>query len=178
MAILGNGASILNHDLSRIAIPTIGLNRSWRLHDSTYFVCADYRHYCKAFDAMSHLFVSGFASADKWSVGTRVKALSGGDHWSNDLETGWVLAHADGPGSVLHASLQLARWLGFGRAYLLGTDFQGPHFDGTEAYDRMDDYHNRLMDVARQRSGMDLYVCGSPDSLCRLPKVEFSEVCG
>ena len=177
MAILGNGRSLLDHDLSRITVPTIGLNRSWRLHGSTYFVCADYRHYCEAFDRMKHLFVSGFASAEKWGVGTRVKALVGGDHWSDDLERGWVLCHTDGPGSVLHASLQLAKWLGFQTAYLLGTDFHGPHFDGTEAYGQMDVYHNKLMAVARQRSGMDLYVCGSPDSRCELPKVGFEEVC-
>ncbi len=84
------------------------------------------------------------------------------------------------PCSTGFLALQLAWWLGFRRAYLVGLDLSGGHFDGTNASTSMPDavkHYEKMAERLQALEGPDRFevlVCGSPNSLVRcFPHVSF-----
>lgn len=175
LAILANGPSLADHDLSRIACDVMGMNRSWKLFsDPDHHVALDGDHYRdnpfyhESLAERSRLYVAGGA----WKIGRKMPLLPG-PGFSKDIREG-VVAEMGGVGSVTFVALQVAYSLGYRQCFILGLDLQGSHFDGTPAGSQMGKQNAMFALVPEE---MKVWTCGSPESLATFPKVDFGSVC-
>lgn len=139
VAILCNGNSLREHaergNLAKIPCETIGLNRSWELHESTYQVMIDppqwawYREQkgVDAADGIEHLITSEGGPGE-----IRVRILNLNDteqvRWSWDPYNigAWL------GGSVTWVALQIAVAMRKNPIFFLGLDLQSRVVDGEE----------------------------------------------
>ena len=162
--ILGNGPSLDLVDLSRIDCPTIGLNASWMVHDSTYHVATDdwqLELYAKDRDInkWTNLFTADVDYGDVPTPRdcTRLTVLDHGGEaqWSDDLTQGVYICT-----TIMWPALQLARYMGFTTIYLIAFDLCA--FDGRSKFqahpkaeapffEEIADTQNRLMGWALKR---------------------------
>lgn len=127
VVLLANGGSLLDHDLSKITYPVIGLNHSWSLYPNPkYHLALDYGHYRLDPDVYQGLDKKLFVMGERWPVGCRIK-FHPSAHWSWDLEEGATVGWQT-VGSVVYVGLQLAVYMGFNPIYILGLDLKGEHF--------------------------------------------------
>jgi hypothetical protein len=183
VALLFNGESLKDHDLSRIGIPTIGMNRTHRgwpgytgpqpdylcVVDKCWLDRMDWRRAVRAHPAV----INGSYSAD--DVGYRVLRGAPG-LFSFDLTQGYA-GHK--PCTVGHLALQAAVYLGFTELFCLGFDLGGKHFDGTNGskprmYLDAATTHKAQARLLEGR-GVKVWVVGSPDSNAPFPKLTFAE---
>lgn len=182
VAILANGPSLLRHTLAEIPCRTIGLNRSWEKHRSTYHLTIEQAHedahplVYAGLEALGCLFTMG----EGWKypgtvIPTYPPAWCKLHPFSRDLEAGAVIGW-DGIGSVAYVALQLAVWMGFARVYYLGLDLGGDHFHGDWPASQTLASQNRLFRAAiPYLDDTQVFVCGNADSQCdAFQKVPFS----
>ena len=199
--ILGNGPSLDMVDLERIDCPTIGLNASWLVHDSTYHCATDewqFELYAKHrhINGWPNLFTAdvdyGEAPTPKSCVRLNVLDHEGEAQWSDDLTEGVYICT-----TITWYALQLARWMGFDEIGLIGFDLRAatvwtplPHEGNSKfsAHPKADapffeetaDTQNRLMGWARRRlEGQARIVNLSPISRCdTLEREKFGQAFG
>lgn len=183
-ALLFNGPSIADHDLHRIKLPLIGMNRTHSGFKGYSGPQPDY------------LCVVDWAWLDlpklRPGIVSHPRVINGSDHRE---EIGWrVTRHPrmapfsfdlarDGyagpvPATTGHLALQVAVWMGFTTLYCLGFDLGGGHFDGTRGSFFFNDavrYHQRQVARLEER-GIKVYVVGSPKSRAPFPHVTFEEM--
>lgn len=178
VAILANGASILDHDLGAITCPTIGTNRSFDLHWPTYHIVIDKKQdQGLAKDAFRRLADEGrlFVAGAYWKMGTKIPFHLGDLKFSRDLEKDGVVESLNGVGSIAYSALQLAAFLGFSPIYFLGLDLHGDHFHKEWKPSPLMERQNDLFD--QTPSDLAVINVGSPETRCRrFPKVAFAEV--
>jgi hypothetical protein len=172
VAILFNGPSVKDHDLHKINCHIIGMNRTHAgypgydgpqpdylcLVDWCWLDLPRYRRNVEKHPAI----ING--SDHKEDIGYRVVRHPRFAPFSFDL-------HRDGyagpvPCTTGHLALQLAVYLGFTEIHCLGWDMGGGHFDGSRASYWFNDairYHKRQSQLLEEK-GINVYVCGSPDS--------------
>ena len=173
--LLGNGPSLARHDLSQIAYPKFGMNRSWMLEpDPAYHVGLEPVHYHANPDYFERLGKLGrlYVVGGGWPCG-KLLAFASGIKFSTRLEDG-IVTELHGIGSIFYASLQIAYALGFREVLALGLDLDGPHFDGSPASANVE-AQNKLF--AHVPADLKVKVCGSPESRAVFPKVDFEEAC-
>lgn len=169
VVILGNGPSLLHHDLAAWKGATIGTNRSHRVHASTYHVAAERRYEAELSALKCPVFVAGMG----WQNFMEVPILDARvTSFSRDIEQGVVVCKGT-VGSVLFAALQIASWLGARPIYLVGVDLAGPHFDDSPASKELI-RQNELFRLVPK----DVEVFAVPPSLSVFPKKEWIEVIG
>ena len=177
VVILANGASLLKHDLSRLGIMTMTMNRSWLCVPwPDYHVCLETKHlrdFPQVYDRLAKegkLFVAG-----PWPLGHCIPILSERvTKFSRDLESGVVTQIGD-VGSVAYAALQVAAYMGFAPIYFLGLDLSGPHFHGQWETSKRISAQDSLF--RHTPSDVKVYNVGSPESLCTaFPKLTFDQM--
>ncbi len=175
LCILANGPSLANHDLAKIRVPVMGLNRSHSVYPSPdYHVTLDGDHYRqtpKWFEAMAKLgklYVAGGC----WTIG-KVLPIRKDCEFSTDLGLG-VVTELGGVGSVFYAALQIAYCLGYREVSALGLDLDGPHFDGSPASPWVFRQNQLWKHIP---ADMSVLTCGSPESKATFPKIGFDAVC-
>jgi hypothetical protein len=174
VCIMANGASILDHDLSRVSCKTIGTNRSWELLWPTYHVIVDSRQETGHDETYRKLASEGrlFVSGECFKRGHKISF--GGGSFSRDLSEGVVIS-LDGIGSVAYVALQIAAYMGFRPIYFLGLDLGGPHFHKEWDVTPIIERQNELF--AHTPSDLEVFNVGSPESRCsKFPKMAFGEV--
>jgi hypothetical protein len=178
-AIIANGPSVLEHDLTLLSMPTLGLNR--RVVPTTFHLVADRAHLDRDYDGLHRLAAQGtlFVLGDHWPFGVKIAIADGTPWfpWSDDLELG-VVTSLGSTGTVVYPALQLACWLGSRDIYLIGVDLTGDtKFDGSPA--SPPDVHSRMDSllchaVAPMVSlGARAYVVGEQSRCRAFPKVPF-----
>lgn len=135
VSILANGASLKNHDLSKLGA-TFGMNRSWQLVPAPdYHIVADLNHRAARPDVYEKLSKTGvlFTLGAGWANGANLRIRHARVHgqmvFSDDITQGVSLGRGS-IGTVAYSALQVAVWLGFDPIYFLGLDLGGPHFHG------------------------------------------------
>lgn len=172
VAILFNGPSMSNHDLHKIKVPIIGMNRthvgwpSYKGPQPDYLCVVDWAWLDQpkwAATLRAHpCIVNG--SDHKAEVGYRVTRHPRMDPFSFDLERDGYVGPV--PCTTGHLALQLAVYLGFTELYCIGLDMGGRHFDGSGGslfYRDAIRQHKRQAPLLKER-GIEMYVCGSPQS--------------
>jgi hypothetical protein len=172
VAILFNGSSLDQHDLFKIDCPIIGINRTHEGYPTYHGPQPDY------------LCIVDWVWFDKpkWSesVLKHPRIINGSDHpgdigyrvvrcprmspFSFDLARDGYVGPI--PATTGHLALQLATYLGFSEIHCLGWDLKGDHFDGSKGSFFFNDairYHKRQASYLEEK-GINVYVCGSPDS--------------
>jgi hypothetical protein len=175
LAVLCNGPSLASHDLSRIKIPVMGLNRSHAVYPSPdYHVTLDGDHYrqtpkwYEAIAKLGKLYVAG----ECWTIG-KVLPIRKDCEFSTDLKLG-VVTELGGVGSVFYAALQVAYGLGYREVYALGLDLGGGvHFDGTPCSPHVERQNELFRHLP---SDLTVRVVGSPESRANLPRMTFAEM--
>lgn len=175
VAILMNGESMGRHDLSKIKVPIIGLNRAhvgfegYKGPDPDYLCVVDTIWLTK--EAVKNHRGLINASNDPRPIGWRVPKSFRMAPFSFDVGRDGAL-----PTTTGLLSLQVAAYMGFRDIYCLGLDLGGPHFDGTvsggnmEAQER---YCLRAVPFLKDH-GVRIWLCGSPESKCKaFPHVPF-----
>lgn len=181
VAILFNGASLANHDLHRITVPIIGMNRTYVGYEGykgpqpDYYCFVDV-HWFKVAKAMKDsILING--STDNSDMGYRATRCIRMKPFSFDLARDGYVAPI--PCTTGHLALQLAPYLGFTDIYCLGLDMGGPHFDQTRAslyLSSANSYHMRQAPLIKER-GLRVTICGSPESKCTaFPHSKFEEL--
>lgn len=137
--LLGNGSSLDQIDLPRVAVRMIGMNRSWRRHAAEYHCCFSRMPYLHEIDRGLHdppvLFVAS-TGAEEVLGWMRVhlnteriilipRAVSPQVGWSEFPSKGWW------PDITGVFAIRIAAWMGFNPIYLVGYDCGGKdrHFD-------------------------------------------------
>lgn len=174
VAILGNGPSLIGHDLTRLP-RIISTNRALSLvSNPTYHCCLESTHALRepvvyqALAKAGKLFVAG-----EWEQGHVVPLFNGGPvKFSRDLTEG-VVTQIGTVGSVVYFALQLAAWMGLSPIYLVGVDLHGDHFDGTPASPHLQRQNELFRHVP---ADVEVYRT-SPDSLAKFPYRSFEEAC-
>lgn len=171
VAILFNGASLVEHDLWRIAYPIIGINRTHRgfpgyegpQPDYLCLVDLVYFDHPKFNSALSHpKIING--SDHKVEIGWRATRHPRMSPFSFDLERDGYAGPV--PATTGHLALQSAVYMGFTEIHCVGWDLHGDHFNGAKGsmhYNQAAVYHRRQAPLLRAR-GVNVFVCGSPDS--------------
>jgi hypothetical protein len=187
VAILFNGHSMGNHDLHRIKVPTIGMNRThtgWPTYkgpDPDYLCIVDHLWFERSAwreGIEKHPNVIN-GSTHKANVGYRVARHYRMAPFSLDLaRDGYVCPI---PCTTGHLALQLAVYMGFTELHCIGWDMGGKHFDGTGASPNFHDaikYHTRQAKFLKEH-GIKVFLCGSPDSALKdlFEHSEFEAVC-
>ncbi len=186
VAILFNGSSLADHDLFRIKIPMIGMNRThkgyagYRGPQPDYLCIVDWawleRPSWRSSVVRHPRIING--SSHKDDLGYRVTRCSRMAPFSFDLERDGYVGPI--PCSTGHLALQVAAWMGFTELYCLGLDMGGPHFDGTKTSMWCGDankYHRSQAKLLEAR-GIRVTICGSPKSACTaFPHSFFEAVC-
>lgn len=183
-AILANGSSILEHDLSRVRCKTLGVNRAWELLWPTYHLTLERAHYDAdpaVYDRLAsegRLFHMGalpvghvIPNAAPFPGAKRAR------FWSDDLTVGAV-SQVGTVGSVAYVALQLAAYLGFAVVYFLGLDLGGEHFHGCWPASPEIARQNVLFQHAAHalRDRVAVWNVGSPDTRDRVwPRISFEE---
>lgn len=182
VALLFNGPSLSNHDLFRIKTPIIGMNRTHagnKGYDGPQpdYLCVIDEIWFHIQDVLNHpgLINGGVNRVDKGHRATRSFRAA---PFSFDLaHDGYVFPV---PGTTGFLALQLAVYMGFDQIHCLGLDLNGSHFDGStgsQHYNWMKRHFARMAPLLRER-GIDVYVCGNPQSKCDVfPHSDFSAVC-
>ena len=169
MAILFNGPSLAQHDLSKITVPTIGINRTHKGNKNYHgpdpnYLCVIDEVWLRVPEIRDHPgLVNG--SVHKGNHGFRAARSMRTSPFSFDLGfDGYVCAV---PCTTGHLALQLAAFLGFTDLYCLGFDLGGKHFDGSpgesQHFKMAVNLHKKQVPVLKER-GINVYVVGSPDS--------------
>lgn len=182
VAILFNGPSMGAHDLHRIKVPIIGMNRTYAGY-STYkgpqpdYLCVVDHLWLEKPEVKSHPYLIN-GSTHKKNLGYRVVRHPRMAPFSFDLaKDGYV---SPIPCTTGHLALQTAVYLGFTELYCLGWDLKGGHFDGTAGSLHLNQakrYHSRQAPLLKER-GVSVFLCGSPDSAIDFwPHAEFGAVC-
>lgn len=174
LVLLANGPSLATHDLSKITLPVMGLNRSWKVYpEPAFHVVLEGDHYRANPEYHHRIAKKGglFVTGENWKCGKVYKNLSG-PGFSKDLSEG-IVTEMHGVGSVFYAALQVAYALGFRTIYALGLDLSGDHFDGSPA-----SAHVARQNLMFRFIPEDLVVltCGSQSSLAIFEKVPFEVV--
>lgn len=186
VAILFNGASMASHDLHRITVPIIGINRThvgfpgYDGPQPDYLCLVDWAWFDKPHwreSVLNHpLIVNGSDHAEE--IGYRVVRHPRMAPFSFDLARDGYAGPV--PCTTGHLALQLAAYLGFTDIYCIGLDMGGGHFDGTKSSLHFADairYHSRQAPLLEQ-AGIKVYICGSPDSALKcFPHAPFEAVC-
>jgi len=124
--ILGNGPSILNHDLSKLIYPHIGVNRSWRLIRSRYHAVADIIHLVEYFgDIWDADYVFTWRMPNSKFEDLRVKEKDDKCIWIKQDPPDWpVKPEGRGPWSGYSGicAIELGMYMGYDPVYLLGFD--------------------------------------------------------
>lgn len=174
--ILANGATLKDHDLSRLSCRTIGINRSYDLHDADYHVCLERAHALRDPEAYVKMARAGkLFVAGEWEIGHVMPILSERiTRFSRDIPSG-VVTQVREIGSVSYAALQLAAWLGFSPILFLGLDLAGGHFHGDWPASKTIHRQRELFlhtppDIARA-----VYVVGSPNSKAPFNHLTYDE---
>ncbi len=178
-AILFNGPSLAGVDFERIPVPTIGMNRTHRGNpalggwEPDYLVVID-DVWLRVPTIRDHPgLVNG--SLNTGDHGYRATRSLRAKPFSLDLAFDGYVCHT--PCTSGHLALQLAVYLGFTRIYCLGFDLGGKHFDGSpgesQHFRLAVAYHKRQIPVLQER-GVEVYVCGSPDSIAPFPHAPLS----
>jgi hypothetical protein len=188
IAIIANGASVKDHDLTRIppSVKVMTLNRSWQLRMwPDMHLALDHAQSLMApsvYEDLADRKILWCAGA-KWVPlvqrgANEVKFCHDGRVWSSSRDDGFVEGYA-GNGSVTYAALQLATWLGHSEIYVLGLDLGGYRFDGSKPSEDIL-RQNVLMQAGYsqlQKYGIGLWNVGSPNSRCTdIPKITFQEM--
>lgn len=185
-AIFGNGWSLQLHDLHRIkaaGIPIIGTNRTFKEQPGytgpeTDYLCVVDREWLQVPWVLSHpgLINGCYSKEDRTSVGYRATACNRRKPFSTDLAFDGY--YAPKPATTGTLALQVAAYLGFTRMYLLGFDMCGQHFDQTAGslHFGIALGHVRNTAKAMKELGLEVFVCGSPDSRAPFPKVPFEAI--
>jgi hypothetical protein len=172
VAILFNGSSVKTHDLNKIKTPIIGMNRThvgypgydgpqpdylclvdWYWFDNETVKESVLKHPC---------IINGSDHRDE--IGYRVVRHPRFAPFSFDLARDGFAGPV--PATTGHLALQLAVSLGFTEIHCIGWDLGGKHFDGSKASLWFRDairYHKRQAPLLEDK-GINVYVCGSPDS--------------
>lgn len=176
--IVGTGASVKDHDLTRVTCPVMTTNIAWsRRWMPDFHVAIDHAQYLAYPAIYEDLHQHGrlYVAGSKWNVGHRLAFRTDGVLYSPDITRG-VVESMDGCGSVLYVALQIAEHLGFGPLYLVGLDLHGPRFDGSKAFDGIEK-QNKLFLHAAAVSHAKIFNAGSPQTRCTaFPLVDFSAV--
>ena len=150
-AILCNGPTLAQVPLAGIPCDTIGLNRSWELHASTYHCMLDPEHW-QAYEritgrpasSIARLIVGACAEAP--ASAQKVVLLddalygifgSGGiPRWCDYVFEDWLKhsPRAYACGCVTYFALQIAVALGYSTIYLIGLDQRNEHDDRGKFY--------------------------------------------
>jgi hypothetical protein len=181
-AILFNGASMAQHDLFRIKVPIVGMNRTHvgypgYVGPQPDYLCVVDWLWLKKPEVMAHpRLING--STYKKNLGHRVTRHPRMSPFSLDLARDGFVAPV--PATTGHLALQLAVYLGFTELYCVGFDMGGKHFDGTAASNHFKSalrYHRRQTSIL-EKHGVKVFVCGSPNSAIDFwPHAPFEAVC-
>jgi len=181
VAILFNGPSLAKHDLHKIQVPIIGINRTHEGHPGYNgpqpdYLCVVDDCWARDENVQKHPgLING--SQDKKEFGYRATRSFRMAPFSFDLGRDGFVNPV--PCSTGHLALQLAAYMGFTEIYCLGFDLGGGHFDGTEGsqhYTLAIMYHRRQVPVLKTR-GINVYVCGSPESKAPFDHAPFEDIC-
>lgn len=181
VAILFNGASLADHDLYSISCPIIGMNRTYKGYkgyegpDPDYLCVVDHS-WLDVPEVRAHPgLINGSTRND--DLGYRATRNCRMSPFSFDLvRDGYVCPV---PGTTGHLALQVAVHLGFSDLYCIGLDLGGKHFDGSNAslaFIHMIRYHSRQRPLL-ETHGINVYVCGSPNSNAPFEHRPFEELC-
>lgn len=181
-AVLFNGPSMGLHDLFKITVPTIGMNRTYVGYPTykgppTDYYCAVDHCWLDKPEVMAHPFLINGSThlADR---GYRIVRHPRFAPFSFDLARDGYVAPI--PATTGHLSLQLAVYLGFTEIHAIGWDLKGGHFDGTAGslhLQQVRRYHRRQVEPLTKR-GIQVFVCGAPDSAIDFwPHSDFEAVC-
>lgn len=186
VAILFNGESLAQHDLHKVKVPIIGINR-------THVGFPGYNG-----PQPDYLCIVDWAYFDKpeWraSVVRHPALINGSDHradipcwratrhprmapFSFDLERDGFAGPI--PCTTGHLALQVAVYMGFTEIHCLGFDLGGKHFNGSGGSLHYPDavrYHARQVPLLTER-GIRVFTCGSPQSRAPFPHSSFEAVC-
>jgi len=199
-AILFNGESMGKHDLYKIDCPIIGMNRTHKGYKTYQGPQPDYL--C----IVDHAWI---CNDSLWSsIRTHPKIINGSTHFSKhcpackgrqDRDVGYRVMRntrmapfsfdlgRDGyigpvPGTTGFLALQVAVYMGFTEIYCLGLDMGGLHFDGTKSSIWLRDanrYFVKQSRIIKEHGGIEIYLCGSPESQCTaFPHASFEELMG
>lgn len=183
VAILFNGQSMAEHDLSKIGVPIIGMNRThtgwpgYKGPQPDYLCVIDHVWFDKPewrAGILKHPKVIN-GSTHKADIGYRVARHVRMSPFSFDLGRDGFVPPI--PCTTGHLALQLACYLGFTDLYCLGFDLGGKHFDGTGAslhFGTAIYHHKRQAELLKER-GINVWVVGSPDSKAPFPHKTFEE---
>ena len=165
IAILGNGPSLPKDRLHEIAIPTFGMNRTWKF-PSTYYLALEPAWLGVEYEGPHFLNATTFSrrkTPANHDRGWRVP-LYYGTSFSDSIDKGFF------PASTGFLSFQVAMALGFKPVHFLGLDLQGAHFDGSPCGESlMEEHHNTYFRIAAKHlSPDDVFICESPDSKCNV----------
>lgn len=128
--LLGNGPSLDTIDLTRVVVPTIGMNRSWRKYNASYHCIFGRMPYLREIERGLHtpnvLFVASTGAEEvlRWmkihidmkNVAIINKASSPQVGWAEFPSKGWW------PRLTGDFALRIAVYLGYNPIYLIGYD--------------------------------------------------------
>jgi hypothetical protein len=170
--ILFNGSSMHQHDLHKIKVPIIGMNRThegfegYKGPQTDYLCIVDWAWFDRPLwrrTVMNHpCIING--SDHREEIGYRVVRHPRMSPFSMDIERDGYAGPI--PCTTGHLALQLAVFLGFTEIHCIGWDLGGKHFDGTNASPWFNDairYHARQAPLLEEK-GINVFVCGSPES--------------
>lgn len=167
VAILFNGWSLALHDLHKINMPIIGMNRT-HLGNPDYkgpnpdYLCVVDRVWVQNPHVRKHpCIVNG--SIEKDNLGFRATRNFRATPFSRDIGRDGYPPFI--PGTTGFLALHLAVYLGFTELYCLGLDLTGQHFDGSKGsvhFTHMRAHFDRMAPKLLEHA--NVYVVGSPDS--------------
>lgn len=181
--VLGNGPSLVEHDLVKLQEPTFGINRSFFAHRSDFHVVADPVSAVEHEEQLRKLpcvfGVDSRAAANQEEYMILLHDLGTDMAWSRDPVVGVY------PRSSPYIALQLATWMGFGKVVLLGTDLcehKGKrHFHSIPAHrpiDTMVTSQLKSFGFAADKlrdSNTKVYNCSPSNVLQAFPRITFEE---
>lgn len=185
-AILFNGPSLKQHDLWQIRCPIIGMNRThqgfkdYQGPQPNYLCIVDWVWLDRpdwSQSVKTHPCIINGSSHQR-DIGYRVVRHPRMSPFSFDLARDGYVGPV--PCTTGYLALQFAVYLGFTDIYCLGLDMGGGHFDGTKGslyYTSARAHLRRIAKVLEERSGVKVWVCGSPQSACdAFPQASFEDL--
>ena len=183
-AVLGNGPSLITHDLTRLTCKHIGVNRSWKLIQSTYHVVADIEHLREYFAGQwdTRLLFSWRLPHKKFQA-MRTPEKDNKVRWADRHHHDWIV-QSKRPWSGFSgiAAVELAVWMGFDPIYLIGYDLHDKEgkFYPTNA-GRLGESHASQRKLFEERSAcftkpVQIYNCNEASALTCFPHKSVEEV--
>jgi hypothetical protein len=168
-AIFFNGESLAQHDLYRIQVPTIGMNRTHSgfagyKGPQPDYLCVIDELWIKDRNVLAHPCLIDGSISGRDNGGYRATRHFRGQPFSFDLARDGYCCPV--PCTTGHLALQLAVWMGFTEIFCLGWDMSGGHFDGTGSsmhFQLAKKYHLSQAQILADH-GIKVWVCGSPES--------------